>query len=63
MYRPARDGKPAITIPLRYDWSGGGGFYIDYMLGIEVKNEHKQWLTARHIDEVADNSQANCDAV
>ena len=63
MYRPARDGKPAITIPLRYDWSGGGGFYIDYMLGIEVKNEHKQWLAAWHIDAVADNSQANCDAV
>jgi hypothetical protein len=33
------------------------------MLGIEVKNEHKQWLAARHVDAVADNSQTNCDAV
>ena len=63
MYRPARNNQPAINIPLRYDWSGGGGFYIDYMLGKEVKSEHKHWLAARHIDATADNSQENYEAI
>ena len=43
--------------------AGGGGFSIDYMLGKEIKGAHKQWLTARHIDAVTDNSQENCDAI
>ena len=63
MYRPARNEKPAMYRPLRYDWSGGGGFYIAYMLGKEVKGAHRQWLTARQIDAVTDNSHESCDAI
>ena len=35
-YRPKRDDIPAARVPLRYDWNGGGGFYLDYILKNDI---------------------------
>ena len=41
-------------IPLRYDWGGQGGFWLDYMLIEDPKEEHTAWLKATF----EDNSRA-----
>ena len=42
MYRPPRDGKPEIRIPVRHD-SVNGGFWIDY-----IPRKHKNRLKRDH---------------
>ena len=34
MYRPKRNNIAAANVPLRYDWDGSGGFYLEYILKI-----------------------------
>ena len=47
VYRPKRGNDEAASVPLRYDWEGGGGFYLDYILKKNPKPEHKAWLASR----------------
>ena len=56
IYRPKREGQEAASVPLRYDWDGGGGFYLDYILKRNVQSEHKRWLTARFEDAITANN-------
>ena len=39
LYKPATADGDAIRIPMRYDWEGGGGFWLDYMVR-GTKKEH-----------------------
>ena len=56
-YRLKRDDIPAARVPLRYDWDGGGGFYLDYMyiLKNDIQPEHSRWLAGR----LGDNLKAD----
>ena len=55
-YRPKRDDIPAARVPLRYDWDGGGGFYLDYILKNDMQPEHSRWLAGRFEDNLKANS-------
>ena len=59
LYRPKRDDVPAASVPFRYDWSGGGGFYLDYIITKGAKPEHKAWLAACYTDQLMANSAVN----
>ena len=48
LYKISDDGEREITVPLRYDWSGQGGFWLDYLIIENPKEEHKEWLGAAH---------------
>ena len=39
-----------VCIPLRYDWSGQGGFWLDYSLIEHPEEQHKELLVATHND-------------
>ena len=56
LYRPKRGDIPAASVPFRYDWSGGGGFYLDYIITKDAKPEHKAWLAACYTDQLMANS-------
>jgi hypothetical protein len=56
LYRPARGGIPEAKVPLRYDWDGSGGFYLDYILKSGIQDAHKDFLAARFQDNLRSNS-------
>jgi hypothetical protein len=49
LYKPATADGDAIRIPMRYDWDGGGGFWLDYMVR-GTKKEHNV-LLARYRED------------
>ena len=63
MYRPKRGDVEAASIPLRYDWDGGGGFYLDSLLKKNVQPSHKAWLAMRAEDIFVANSKHKSDQV
>ena len=63
IYRPKRGDIEAANVPLRYDWGGNGGFYLDYVLKQNVKKEHHAWLAARYTDNAMANSAVGQSAV
>lgn len=56
MYKVNSDGQVVTRIPLRYDWSGGGGFFMDYCIIKDVSDSHRAWLAAHHSDQIRANS-------
>jgi site-specific DNA-cytosine methylase len=56
MYRPKRNNIAAANVPLRYDWDGSGGFYLDYILKKWIKAEHQSLLAATFQDNFFANS-------
>jgi site-specific DNA-cytosine methylase len=59
LYRAAQDGLPEARIPLRYDYTGKGGWWLDYMIHDEVSPAHQVLLTRHHQDMCRDNSEAS----
>ena len=49
LYKPAAPDGDAIRIPMRYDWEGGGGFGLDYMVR-GTKKKHNE-LLARYRED------------
>jgi len=63
LFRAAKGDEPEIRIPLRYDYTGTGGWWIDYLTH-EHPNETHQTLLMKHHDDMTDqNSQANAAGV
>ena len=54
LYRAAGDGMPEARIPIRYDYAGPGGWWLDYV--IEGSSYTHQALLERHYE---DSIQAN----
>ena len=54
-YRPKRDDIRAARVLLRYDWGGGGGFYLDHIFKNDIQPEHSRWLAGWF----EDNSKAS----
>ena len=57
LYRAPRDGQPAIHIPLRYDYRGSGGWYLDYVIGGNLDEESRvahSLLMMRHHDDLSE---------
>ena len=52
IYRPAKGEQKRVSIPLRYDWeSSRGGFWVDYLVVENPKQEHGKLLAAYHEDK------------
>ena len=62
--KDAINGRPAQSIPLRYDYQGIGGWWLDYVfvppgsskMQLEAHHAHLDWA---HAQQVEDNSQKN----
>jgi hypothetical protein len=58
LYRAPKDGQPAIHIPLRYDYRGSGGWYLDYVIGGDQLDEESRvahsLLMMRHHDDLSE---------
>ena len=50
LYKVENDKSISTRVPLRYDWTGSGGFYLDYCVLKDRQHEHTGWL-ARHIQD------------
>lgn len=59
LYRPAKDGAPELRIPLRYDYAGPGGWWLDYIINIRPQEAHYVLLQRHHLDLMDDRSEAN----
>ena len=59
LYRPATQHTPEIGIPLRYDYTGTGGWWIDYILHSQSTEAHHTLLQRQHEDMLQSNTEAN----
>lgn len=59
LFRPAQDGLPELRIPLRYDYTGPGGWWLDYILEQDVTVEHLSLMEKHHHDMADANTEAN----
>lgn len=58
LYREAQDGQPAARIPLRYDYTGRGGWWLDYIIQDDVQPEHHILLARHYEDKIKENNEA-----
>ena len=58
LYKPKRENQQAVRVPLRYDWDGDGGFWLDYLIGNNLKSEHRALLANHHKDELQARTRA-----
>ena len=49
LYRAAKDGIPEARIPIRYDYTGPGGWWIDYV--VQGETAAYQTLMKRHHED------------
>lgn len=63
LYRQATDGQPEASIPLRYDYCGPGGWWMDYITQSEATEGHLQLLQRHYEDKTAANSTTNAAAL
>lgn len=54
MYRPAKDGLPEARVPIRYDYVGSGGWWVDYVPG-KLTPDRAQ-LLIRHFNDTLDSN-------
>jgi site-specific DNA-cytosine methylase len=59
LYRPATSDTPEVRIPLRYDYTGTGGWWIDYILHSQPSAAHQTLLQRHHEDMLQSNTEAN----
>ena len=63
LYRQARDGQSEARIPLRYDYCGPGGWWMDYIIQSEATEGHIQLLQRHYEDRAVANNAANAAAL
>ena len=54
IYKPASEGQRRISIPLRYNYEGNGGFWLDYVILRDCKPQHRIMLI-RHGEDCLAN--------
>lgn len=61
LYRAATNNEPELRIPLRYDYTGHGGWWLDYMLHYDDDEDyaHHTLLHRHHMDATDSRSEAN----
>ena len=58
LYRPPRDGRPAVRIPLTYDWVGRGGWHMHYVPAKAVTKDDLACIAAAIKDMQQERSEA-----
>lgn len=57
IWKPATNQSPEVHIPLRYNWNGSGGFWMDYLVIDNVQDEHRIML-ARYARDLETEARA-----
>ena len=59
LYRAAKGDEPELRIPLRYNYTGAGGWWLDYTTHSNPNETHQTLLMKHHHDMTEQNSEAN----